>query len=220
VLAGSSFNAVAIVRGGGDAASLEIFNDPALGAASLNLQPLLITALGHTVNETLLDKLADKKFALPHDYGNTLKVWVDTAIEEQSKSKSTFINQVRTDLTKTFQDQITSLQNQLNLRNKEFTETELKFKALIENNQKDKTETVKTLETAFHTHVLSLQASIKIKEDSIVNMQATLEKRTEQMSKENNALRDQLQKGINRFNVVAYILLALILGLIIGMLLR
>jgi hypothetical protein len=219
-LAGSSFNAVAIVRGGGDAASLEIFNDPALGAASLNLQPLLITALGHTVNETLLDKLADKKFALPHDYGNTLKVWVDAATEEQSKSKSIFINQVRTDLTRTFHDQIASLQNQLLTRNKEFAENELKFKMLLEQHQKERAETVKTLETAFNTHVHSLQEQLKIQENSAVNLRSNFDKSVEQWTGQNMALRDQLQKRYSRRLVIGYVLLAIILGLILGILIR
>lgn len=102
----SEFDAIAIIRGGGDKPHMEIYNDTEIGEEIIKLKPLFITALGHVINDTLLDKLADKKFHLPHDYGNGLKVWVDEAKEELAKSKSFFIDQVKKDLTKTFEDQI------------------------------------------------------------------------------------------------------------------
>ena len=102
----SQFDAIALVRGGGDKAAMEVLNDSEIAEEILKLQPLFISALGHVVNECLIDKVADKKFHLPFDYGNSLKTYVDDAVTEQSKSKSLFIEQVKKDLTKTFEDQI------------------------------------------------------------------------------------------------------------------
>lgn len=102
----TSIDAVALIRGGGDKSAMDVFNDPDLGEEIVKLKPLFVTALGHVVDNSLADKIADKKFHLPHDYGNSLKVWVDEAIAEQAKSKSLFIEQVKKDLTKTFEDQI------------------------------------------------------------------------------------------------------------------
>src|ERR1035437_4859723 len=114
------FDAIALVRGGGEPPNLEIFNDSEIGEETIKLKPLLITAIGHVVNDNLIDKIADKKFHLPHDYGNSLKVWVDEASEEQAKSKSLFIDQVKNDLTKTFEDQIKTKDESLkNLVNKQ-----------------------------------------------------------------------------------------------------
>ena len=169
-LSGSDFQAVALVRGGGDPSSLEIFNDPEIGSAALKLQPLFITALGHTVNETLLDKLADRNFALPHDYGNSLKVYVENAVAEQARSRTLFIEQVKADLTKTFHDQILTLRNQLETKNKEYSAQEEKFKELLLQNQKDKTEALRLTEEAHKSQLAALAEQLKSKEESLKNL--------------------------------------------------
>ena len=185
------YHAIALVRGGGDKASLEVFNDPELGEAILKLKTLVISALGHTVDETLTDKLADKKFALPHDYGNSLKVWVDNAIEEQNKSKSIFIEQVKQDLNKTFQDQITTLQTQLQAKNKEYEIAQEKFKEIYENTVKHQ--------------IAAAVADMKARHDMVFI--------------ENQKLNKQAQQIANRKdNFLLYIIIAIIVGLIIGLL--
>jgi hypothetical protein len=42
--------------------------------------------LGHVVDDNLANKIADKKFHLPLDYGNKLKLWVDEATAELEKT--------------------------------------------------------------------------------------------------------------------------------------
>lgn len=116
-------DAIGFVRGGGDKSAMDIFNDPEIGEEVIKLKPLLITALGHVVDVSLIDKIADKKFHLPHDYGNSLKVWVDEATQEQAKSKSLFIEQVKKDLTKTFEDQIKTKDEALKTLQKTYEET-------------------------------------------------------------------------------------------------
>lgn len=63
------YDIVGLVRGGGDRQSMETFNNIQLSELFIGLNSVTITAIGHTVDETLLDKLADKRFHLPHDYG-------------------------------------------------------------------------------------------------------------------------------------------------------
>jgi hypothetical protein len=67
----SQFDVIAIVRGGGP--GLEIFDDVAIAAASLQLQPILVTAVGHAQDDTLLQQLADKQFTTPTALGTYLR---------------------------------------------------------------------------------------------------------------------------------------------------
>jgi exodeoxyribonuclease VII large subunit len=135
-LNGSGAQVIAVVRGGGDG-GLDIFNDPGIGAEALKLNALLVSALGHAVNETLLDKLADRKFDLPHHYGSSLKSWVDQATEEQAKSKSIFIDQVKKDLSKSYDEQILLLKTQLDQSKKEKEETLKSVSVTYENTMKE-----------------------------------------------------------------------------------
>lgn len=48
---------------------METFNDLSLSELFITMKHVNVTAIGHTVDETLLDKLADKRFHLPHEYG-------------------------------------------------------------------------------------------------------------------------------------------------------
>lgn len=48
---------------------METFSDLCLFEAFIAMHPQTVTAISHTVDETLLDKLADNRFHLPHDYG-------------------------------------------------------------------------------------------------------------------------------------------------------
>ncbi|VAW85099.1 hypothetical protein MNBD_GAMMA18-1175, partial [hydrothermal vent metagenome] len=66
---------IAIIRGGGP--GLEIFDDVEIAEASLKLKPVLITAIGHAQDDTLLQQIADKKFATPTALGNYLREMVE-----------------------------------------------------------------------------------------------------------------------------------------------
>jgi exodeoxyribonuclease VII large subunit len=229
-------DAIAIVRGGGDPSSLEIFNDPDIAETVIGIRPLFITALGHTFNDTLLDKVSDKKFALPHDYGNSLKVWVDAAVEEQSRSKSVLLDQVKRDVTKTFTDQLASLQNQLQIRNKEFEQAQIKFKEMTEQNHRDKADAILTKEKAFDAQVKSLQEQLKAKEDSVKSVQmnyestiknqigiaiADIKAKHDISLSENERLKGTLaaEQGKSS-NFLIYIIIGAVIGLVIGLFLR
>ena len=215
------YDVIAFIRGGGDKASLEVFNDPDLGNEAIGINQILVTAVGHTVNESLMDKIADKKFALPHDYGNSLKVWVDQAVEEQTKSKSRFMDQVKQDLTKTFTAQISTLQKQLEVKNKEYETAQTKFKEMVEQNQKDKDETIRAKEKAFETSIKSLQEQIKSKEDSLKVIQDNNKAAYNNMYNEKEKLSKKLDNlSKTNQNIALYIAAATIIGFILGILIK
>lgn len=190
------YDVIALVRGGGDKSSLEIFNDPEIGEEILKLKPLFVTALGHVVNDSLLDKIADKKFHLPHDYGNSLKVWVDEAVAEQAKSKSLFIDQVKKDLTKTFEDQI-----------KTKDETIKNLQKTYEESTKQKEESFKNLQKTFEEN----------KQQMVKMATAEMQTKVETMKVENSRLNEQLKQASQRSNnVLIWIIVGLVIGLIIG----
>jgi exodeoxyribonuclease VII large subunit len=155
-LDGSGEDVIAVVRGGGEG-GLDIFNDPEICAEAIRMKAVLVTALGHAVNQTLLDKLADRKFDLPHHYGSSLRKWVDEATEEQARSKSLFIEQVKTDLEKTYKEQIISLVTQL------------------DQNRKEKDEAIKSREEAFSLQARALNEQLKTKEESLKALSETYE---------------------------------------------
>ena len=86
------YDVIAIVRGGGP--GLEIFDDVAIAEASLLLKPILVTAVGHAQDDTLLQKLADKQFITPTALGNYLRetaVPTPTSALNTSTSKETHL---------------------------------------------------------------------------------------------------------------------------------
>lgn len=228
------YDVIAFVRGGGDKASFEVFNDSELCSEAIAINQILVTALGHAINESFLDKIADKKFALPHDYGNTLKVWVDQATEEQTKSKSLFIDQVKKDLAKTYTEQITTLTTQLTAKNKENEAAQQKFKEILEQSQKDKTDTIQAKEKAFQSGIQSLNEQLKAKEENLKIIQSSIESNTkhqiasatadlkaryELATSQTENLTQQLQSANQIKNrIIIFVILAAAFGVVVGLL--
>ena len=92
-------DAIAIVRGGGS--GLEIFNDSELAEACITTGAIFISAIGHAVDVTLVEQVADKKFTTPTAFGTHLKKLADEVVEEQSNSKAKLVE----DITKTMDEQ-------------------------------------------------------------------------------------------------------------------
>jgi hypothetical protein len=114
------YDIFALVRGGGDRQSMETFNNIQLSELFIELKTVTITAIGHTVDETLLDKLADKRFHLPHDYGAALHMIAEKLSYERSNSRALLIDEVKKDVSKQFSEQVKTLTEQLSKRNEEF----------------------------------------------------------------------------------------------------
>ncbi|SNV31974.1 exodeoxyribonuclease VII large subunit [Chryseobacterium taklimakanense] len=212
------FDIIALVRGGGDRQSFEVFNDLALAEKFIDLPALTVTALGHTVDETLLDKLSDRRFHLPHDYGASLHVIVNKLVEEKSNSRALLIEEVKKDVTKQFEEQVKTLSEQLGNKNKEFeklqedsakqiskqTETVHKqMKMQAEEMEKYKSEIASLHEKNIKEAVRSETASLSAKLDII--------------SLENSSLKEDIRSR-KKTNIWLYLIL-IILGLVVGILL-
>lgn len=130
------YDIISLIRGGGDKQSFEVFSDLKLAERFINLTAITITALGHTVDETLLDKLADKRFHLPHDYGAGLHSIICKLHEERSNSRALLIAEVKKDVSKQFVEQVTTLTHQLKKKNDEFVEVQKTFKENVEHQTK------------------------------------------------------------------------------------
>lgn len=172
------YDIVALVRGGGDRQSMETFNDLSLSELFISMRPITVTAIGHTVDETLLDKLADKRFHLPHDYGAGLHAIAEKLSHERSNSRALLIDEVKKDVTKQFSEQVETLEKQLKKKNDEFTEAQKTYKEQVETHNKTFTDQLKVRNEEFQ----KLQvASGKQLEDLQKNFQEQQKQRQAEM---------------------------------------
>ena len=200
-VASQNFDLIALVRGGGDQQSFEVFNEIALANAFIDLEAITITAIGHTVNETLLDKLADRRFHLPHDYGAGLHLIVNKLIEEKSNSRAILIEEVKKDVTKQFEEQVKTLTDQLGNKNKEFIKlqedsakqiaanneaTQKQLKSQSDDMAKYKSDIAALHEKNLKSAIQSETASLKARADSLNSEIVRLQ--TELSKKKNNTL--------------------------------
>jgi exodeoxyribonuclease VII large subunit len=74
--------AIAFVRGGGDDAGIEIWDDPGFITEILERNVPFYTAVGHASNILLADKFADECFITPSDFGHELGDAIAAAIEK------------------------------------------------------------------------------------------------------------------------------------------
>ena len=208
------YDMIALVRGGGDKQSFEVFNDLALAELFIKIPAITVTALGHAVDETLLDKLSDRRFHLPHDYGASLHNIINKLTEEKSNSRAILIDEVKKDVSKQFVEKVKTLETQLLKKNDEFKkfqeDTSKTISQLNDNSQKllkNQSEEMNKYKTEFAAfHDKNLKASIQ-------SETASLLAKVELMSKENSRLQAELDKKTS--NAVMYIII-LILGLAVG----
>ncbi|HEX2203613.1 MAG TPA: exodeoxyribonuclease VII large subunit [Longimicrobium sp.] len=66
------WDAVALLRGGGDARALDMWDDPDLVEALLAMERPFYTALGHSTHLLLADRYADESFDTPTAFGHAL----------------------------------------------------------------------------------------------------------------------------------------------------
>ncbi|KEY20327.1 exodeoxyribonuclease VII large subunit [Kaistella antarctica] len=195
------FHIVGIVRGGGDQQSFDAFNDVILAEYFIQSDLLTITAIGHTVDETLIDKLADKRFHLPHDYGAGLHNIIDKLSQEKSNSRAILIDEVKKDITKQFTEQVNTLGSQLKKKNEEFVQAQKTYKEQVENQTKsfntqlkkrnEEVEKLKKDLSQKHTEqVQTLANQLKKKNEEFVESQKTYKEQVENQTKSFN---DQLK---------------------------
>ncbi len=195
-LSPQNFDVIALVRGGGDKQSFDAFNDLLLAEEFITLPQLTVTAIGHTVDETLIDQLSDRKFNLPHDYGNSLHRIIEKLNEEKSNSRAVLIDEVKKDVTKQFAEQVKTLTEQLAQRNKEFAVLqETAVKQLREHQEhyqhqlKQKAAEMsayqkeiallhdRNLKAALQSETAALQAKVMMANQGLQRLQAEIDKR-------------------------------------------
>ncbi|WP_313002833.1 exodeoxyribonuclease VII large subunit [Chryseobacterium gleum] len=191
------YDIIALVRGGGDKQSMETFNDLQLSELFITIEAVTVTAIGHTVDETLLDKLADKRFHLPHDYGAGLHSIVEKLSHEKSNSRALLIDEVKKDVGKQFAEQVLTLEKQLKTKNDEFTEAQKNFKEQAENQVKIFTEQLKIR----NEEVEKLKKDLTEKHgQQIKTLTDQLSKRTEEFQKFQESSAKQLQETQRNFS--------------------
>ncbi|KFC19638.1 hypothetical protein [Chryseobacterium sp. FH1] len=75
-----------------------------------------------------MERLADKLFHLPHDYGAGLHTTAEKLSHERSNSRALLIDEVKKDVTRQFSEQVETLEKQLKKKNEAFTEAQKIYK--------------------------------------------------------------------------------------------
>lgn len=192
------YDVVALVRGGGDRQSMETFNDLGLSELFISMRSVTITAIGHTVDETLLDKLADKRFHLPHDYGAGLHAIAEKLSHERSNSRALLIDEVKKDVTKQFSEQVGTLEKQLVKKNEEFAEAQKTYKEQSEAHTKTYTELLKARNDEFQKLQVSSTKQVEDLQKNYQEQQKQRQAEMESYKKEISALHEKnVQSAIN-----------------------
>ncbi|GEJ47596.1 exodeoxyribonuclease VII large subunit [Chryseobacterium sp. ON_d1] len=208
------YDIVALVRGGGDRQSMETFNNIQLSELFIGLNSVTITAIGHTVDETLLDKLADKRFHLPHDYGAGLHAIAEKLSLERSNSRALLIDEVKKDVSKQFSEQVKTLTEQLSKRNEEFQKLQESSVKQLQDTQKNFSEQEKQRKEELESYKKEISALHEKNLQSAVNEKtASMKAQLETLNKDNIRLNQELQNSKTDY---AKIIFAFILALAIG----
>ncbi|WP_276485766.1 exodeoxyribonuclease VII large subunit [Paraflavitalea pollutisoli] len=102
---------VVVVRGGGE--NLQVFDNIELAQAAITLQPILISAIGHAVDEPLFQKVSDKSFITPTALGQYLYECYSSSIEDIQRSKAKLITDITRQVELSYQGEIKSLNARL-----------------------------------------------------------------------------------------------------------
>lgn len=84
----SKYDLIAIARGGGSGADLNLLSDPQILESALKIKGF-VTAIGHFADNTPLDIIADAAYGTPTHFGNQLREISKKAIKRKSKGTST-----------------------------------------------------------------------------------------------------------------------------------
>ncbi|HTE00590.1 MAG TPA: exodeoxyribonuclease VII large subunit [Mucilaginibacter sp.] len=106
-----NYDVIVISRGGGE--NLDIFNRTTIVEKATQLKSLFVTAIGHKDDVTLLQKVADKSFITPSEFGQFLNETYNHTVEEVQNSRAQLVDSVKKQLTANFQKEIDNLKQQL-----------------------------------------------------------------------------------------------------------
>lgn len=105
------YDMIVVSRGGGE--NMDLFNKVSLAEKAIGLKSLFLTAIGHKDDVTLLQKLADKSFITPSEFGQFLNETYNHTVEELENSKARLIESVKEQLSANYQKQIENLNEKL-----------------------------------------------------------------------------------------------------------
>lgn len=105
------YDLIAISRGGGE--NLDIFNKAAIAEAAIRLNALLLTAIGHKEDNTLLQRIADKAFITPTAFGQYLNETYNETVAELQQSRARLVDSVKKQLVAGYDKEISNLKTQL-----------------------------------------------------------------------------------------------------------
>jgi exodeoxyribonuclease VII large subunit len=185
---------VVISRGGGE--NLDIFNKFPIAEKAIQLNSLFVTAIGHKDDVTLLQKVADKSFITPSEFGQFLNDTYNHTLEELQNSKAKLIDSVKAQLTAGYQKEIDNLNQKL------------------KDNEELRIRTASDLEKVYQEKMALLNSQLS-GEQKLQNERITV--LNEQISNYKTQLTHL--EGKSSINWVA-IIVAVILGLIIGYLVK
>ncbi len=101
------YDIIAVSRGGGE--NLDIFNKTPIAEQAIKLKALFVSAIGHKDDVTLLQKVADKSFITPSEFGQFLNDTYNHTVEELQHSRAQLVDAVTKQLTANYQKEIDNL---------------------------------------------------------------------------------------------------------------
>lgn len=205
-----------IARGGGE--NLEIFENLAICEAIIETQTIIASAIGHAQDVSLFEKLADKKFITPTQFGNYLKEIYNNTVEEFEQSKAKLVHDISTQLTANYGKQVQNLTDQLKsnseLYEKTLAETRRSFEAqqqLLQNKLKGFEElSARTSLEKNNLHAMEI-GTLKQQLQSLQEQQLQKDRLIQQAQR----IAAEKQKGIS----IGWLVVAVIVGLAIGLML-
>jgi len=111
--------AIIVSRGGGE--NLQVFDSIEIARAALSLKAIVVTAIGHREDVSLLDKIADRSFITPSALGSFLREVYNRTIEELTHSKGKIISGVEESFRKTYSHELSSLKELILQKDKELS---------------------------------------------------------------------------------------------------
>ena len=102
---------ICLARGGGE--NLKVFDNLDICEGILNRNAMIASAIGHAEDVSLFEKLADKKFITPTQFGNYLKEIYNSTVEELAKSNAKLVLDLTTQFTANYGKQLQNLNDQL-----------------------------------------------------------------------------------------------------------
>ena len=111
LIANDGADILVIARGGGE--NMAIFDNPGIAETALQLRSILITALGHSTDDPLLQKVADRAFITPTALGQYFHDLYNKTIDDFNDSKTKLIGDLTRQIDLNYQNKLQDLNSRL-----------------------------------------------------------------------------------------------------------